>query len=465
MSDSPRSPLALAALATVAIPGLDVVVARPPRHPSPDYDSASLTDSHGRRWTVRSPRTTVAGAALEAEVELLASLGEAVDGGLLPFDVPRPAGFTALPEGGRAMVHRELPGRVLDVESISARLAENLGQVVAAIHGLDTSMVGDAGLPIYDAEAYRRRRLAELDEAAATGHVPAALLRRWEQALEDVRLWRFTPTVVHGDLADEQLLVNSDEVLAILDWAAARVADPADDLAWLLAAAHPETGDTILDAYTRARAGHADDFLTSRTVLASELALPRWLMHGVRTRQNGVIDDAVAMLADLDQAVVDAEPIAQISPSSTEWVTGPVPLTGTYGAGFDDGRGADDVDDGAGEDVAGGPIDGRAVHGAGGASGAIDGAAIDSAAIDSAATDSAAGADWGAAGGGVGKGETDHGPDPAHDPVRQSDPERAELPDQSETTEIPGPGLLEPDYGHQDPERGDDSPTTQLPSA
>ena len=417
VSASPRSPLALAALATVAIPGLDVVVARPPRHPSPDYDGASLSDSHGRRWAVRAPRTTVAGAALEAEVELLTSLAEAVDAALLPFEVPRPVGFTALPEGGRAMAHRELPGKALEVESVSQRQAEHLGQSVAAIHRLDTAMVGDAWLPVYDAEAYRRRRLAELDEAAATGHVPAALLRRWEQALEDVRLWRFTPTVVHGDLAGEHLLVERDEVLAVLDWAAARVADPADDLAWLLAAAQPETGDLILDAYTRARRGHADDFLSARTVLASELALPRWLMHGVRTRQSSVIEDAVEMLADLARAVADAEPIAQTS--STEWVTGPVPMY-TYGSEFD------------GDEDYGNEFDG-------------DGEAP------------------------VGEHEVAHGVAPRTDgtgyaPDRDGDPDRAVLPDQSDTTEIPARDLLEPDYGHEDPERGDNSPTTQLPS-
>lgn len=341
VSTSPRSPLALAALATVAIPGLDVVATRPPRHATADFDVTSLMDSTGRRWTVRAPRSAVAGAALEGEVELLAVLAGAVDDELLPFDVPRPAGFATLPEGGRAMVHRELRGDELDVPALTQALAGRLGQALARIHDLEPDVVADAGLPVYDAESYRTRRLAELDESARTGHVPTGLLRRWEHALEDVRLWKFIATPVHGDLAGEHILIAEEEVSAVLDWADARVADPADDLAWLVAAADPETGETILESYRQARADRADEFLAARTLLASELALPRWLMHGVRTRDNSIIDDAIEMLTDLDRAVADADPIGQVPPVSTDWVTGPVPLrTSAVGAPVeDDGEG------------------------------------------------------------------------------------------------------------------------------
>ena len=44
-------------------------------------------------------------------------------------------------------------------------------------------------MPVYDAESYRTRRLADLDRGASTGHIPATLLSRWERALDDVTLW------------------------------------------------------------------------------------------------------------------------------------------------------------------------------------------------------------------------------------------------------------------------------------
>src|SRR5699024_4959316 len=179
--ETTRSPLALAALATAAIPGLDVIAALPPRVPGADFDVAAVLDSERNRWVVRAPRTAAAGAAMEGEIAVLHHLGQAADDGRLGFQVPRPAGFAALPEGGRAMIYPELVGSPLRVDDIGPGpgLAAEVGRALARLHELDTLVVADAGLPTYDADTYRRRRLNELDEAARTGHVPASLLRRW----------------------------------------------------------------------------------------------------------------------------------------------------------------------------------------------------------------------------------------------------------------------------------------------
>ena len=73
----PRSPLALAALASVAVPGLDVYdVLRSP-HSDADFDVVIVKDATGKRWVVRAPKRAAAGAALEAERGLLLALGRA----------------------------------------------------------------------------------------------------------------------------------------------------------------------------------------------------------------------------------------------------------------------------------------------------------------------------------------------------------------------------------------------------
>ncbi|WP_307793895.1 macrolide 2'-phosphotransferase [Actinotalea soli] len=298
-----RSPLSLAALATVAIPRLDVVDARAARPSGGDVDSAVVIDAAGRRWVVRAPRSSAAGAALEAEVALLSRLMEHVDADRLPFDVPRPVGFAPLPEGGRAVVHPQLKGRPLALELLGPGpgLAAQVGRAIGALHELPEQTVEDAGLPVYEAEAYRQRRLSEVDEAARTGYVPAGLLRRWERALEDVALWRFRPTVVHGDLSSEQVLCSREAPTGILGWSEAKVADPADDLAWLLVAAPQEAVDPIVEAYTLRRTETSDRHLVERAMLAGELALARWLLHGVRNDSAEVVDDATAMLVELDE--------------------------------------------------------------------------------------------------------------------------------------------------------------------
>ena len=48
------------------------------------------------------------------------------------------------------------------------------------------------------------------------------------------------------------------------------------------------------------RRSPCDPHLTDRALLAGELALARWLLYGVRTHDAEIIDDAVAMLEDLD---------------------------------------------------------------------------------------------------------------------------------------------------------------------
>lgn len=378
------------------------------------------------------------------------------------------------------MVYADLPGRSLDVDTLRAGpgLASRLGQVIAQVHELDTAIIADAGLPVYDAQSYQARRLAELDETARTGHVPAGLLRRWEAALEDVRLWRFRATVVHGDLAAEHILVADEEISALLDWAEARVADPADDLAWLLAAATEEAGETILSAYTTARTDTSDQFLADRALLASELALARWLMHGVRQRDDEVVADAVQMLHDLDAAVADGPPIGYTKPA-----TAPAPAdagAGMAGGSAPDDTGevpqfdglepADQVDEAEGLDPAGNSSRAAAAATDPARTGVGDDEAEvtapfppptttdeDVALADAAGTrpDASATAAWNQR-----EAETSD-PDATAERADAYGVEAGE-----DTTEIPAPDLREPDYRRRPGRPGiDDSPTSEFPAS
>ncbi len=304
-----RTPYALAALATQAIKGLDVKQVAPLEEAVDGFDSALVIDSEARHWIVRSPLTASAGAALESEISFLSELTPYVDRGDLPFVIPRVAGTASLPDSGRALVHPELPGYPIPMERLQPGpgLAAALGRALAAIHELPVGIVESTGQPTYSAEEYRERRLAEVDEAAATGLVPVSLLKRWEQRLENVAMWRFIPAVTHGALSAESILVQAGNVSAVRDWSDVKVADPADDLAWVLAAAPADCIDSIMEAYQLRRTELTDPYLSERAFLASELALLRWLLHGTRHGLNDVVADAVEMLTDLDVATAAAE--------------------------------------------------------------------------------------------------------------------------------------------------------------
>jgi len=145
-----------------------------------------------------------------------------------------------------------------------------------------------------------------------------AIYGRWSQkigweSLEAPALWRFRPTVVHGDLAEENVLVAGGTVVAVRGWSQAHVGDPAEDLAWVDSSAPVDCLDSIEDAYDIARSEGVDRHLRERAELVSELSLARWLLHGVRTGDKPVINDAVAMLEDLAAQVGDA-PLVEPAP-------------------------------------------------------------------------------------------------------------------------------------------------------
>ncbi len=309
-----RTPLALAALASAAVPGLDPAsVEGTAQLPGQQFEVAFITDNQHRRWVVRSPMTAAAGAQMEVTVTLLGLLSRR-----LPFSVPTPKGFVALKEGGRAEVYPYLAGRPLDFAHLPSGpgIAAELGRALAALHNVDRALFDEAGLPSYDADTYRTRRLSDLDRAAATGHVPTALLARWERSLEDVSLWRFAPTPTHGDLnGDEVLAVFDDDgdaatgrIRGIVGWEAAKVADPADDFAALVTQASPAAFDTVLEAYAHARVDRPDKHLQRRARLAGELVLVSELLAAVGAKDQAGVEACAARLRQLDADTFDDEP-------------------------------------------------------------------------------------------------------------------------------------------------------------
>ena len=309
-----RSALALAALASAAIPGLDpATVEAVESREGQQFELAFVQDTQHRRWVVRAPLTRAAGAQMDITVALLGMLARR-----LPFSVPTPKGFVALKEGGRAAVYPYLAGRPLELTHLPAGpgLAAEIGRAIAALHNIDRQLFDEAGLPSYDADTYRTRRLSELDRAAATGHVPTGLLARWEAALEDVSLWRFAPTPTHGDLGGEQILAVFDDdedaatgrVRAFTGWEDAKVADPADDFATLVTEAAPEAVDSVLEAYAHARVDRPDQHLERRARLAGELRLVSALLAATARAQGadqGAVASCAARLRRLDEHAAD----------------------------------------------------------------------------------------------------------------------------------------------------------------
>jgi macrolide phosphotransferase len=291
-----RTHLTLAALATTAIPGLDVVSAARFGAHGGDFDSALLTGRDGRHWIIRTPRTQAAESAQSADLVALRALSAGVRT-RLPFAVSSFAGQAPLGRT-RAVVYEFVYGSRLPIDGYALETSASVGRAIAAIHALPTSFVADAGLPVLGAADCQRAAQSVVDRSAATGLVPVGLLDRWQQAMQDPRLWQFQPTVINGALDADSLLFADGAVTGLLGWQELRVGDPAQDLRWLVASPVEAVVEGAFAAYRAVRGG-SDLQVQSRAMLYAELDVAKWLLHGTEVRSTEIVDDAVAMLTEL----------------------------------------------------------------------------------------------------------------------------------------------------------------------
>lgn len=292
-----RSHLTLAALATSAVDGLDVVgtTAFGEEHGS-DFDAAILTGRDGRHWIIRVPNHARAEAEQSADLVALRALSAGVRS-RLPFAVSAFAGQT--PVGGtRAVVYEFVYGSKLPLVGVDAAIASAAGRAIAAIHALPTSFIADVGLPSLTATECLRSAMSVMDRASATGLVPAALTGRWERAVDDARLWQFQPTVVNGSLTADSFLTANGEITGVLGWHELKVGDPARDLQWLLGTRDEGVIDAGFAGYEQVR-GAGDRGLRQRAMFYAELEVAKWLLHGTEQRSTSIVDDAVEMLTSM----------------------------------------------------------------------------------------------------------------------------------------------------------------------
>src|SRR3954451_2316571 len=324
-----RSHFTLAALATSAVPDLDVSGARSFSHGGAgDFDSALLTTRDGSTVIVRVPATQVAETEQSADLVALRALTTGIRS-RLPFDVPRYLGQAPV-AGTRAVVYEFLPGEHVAVEDVPPGdgLAGSIGHAIAAIHALPTAFVGEAGLPVLSAAECLASANSVIESAASTGLLPTRLRDRWRDAAADHSIWQFQPTVINGSLTAESFLVEDDVVRGVLGWAGPRVGDPARDVHWLLAMT-PGATDGALGAYASTRQVSTDRQFTQRAMLYAELEVARWLLHGREVRDQTIVDDAVEMLDGL------VDRVHSNSMNALSTATGPIMAVGDVEAMLD----------------------------------------------------------------------------------------------------------------------------------
>lgn len=290
--------LMLAAQATAAVGGLELVKTIPHTHPG--FSAALAWDSAGSAWLIELPETDETESLHRDRIQAARAIGEGLRT-RLPFRVPRVAGTTVV-QGRTLAVWEWLPGGRIRGATPPPATAADIGKTLAALHDNPASTLYDQGRPVAQATESMREATQIVDRAAQTTLLPKALLRRWEAAYEDHTLWQFEPTIIHGSLHVGAFLLEKDSVVAITGWRGVAVSDPAKDLAWM---SHPDVRSAMepaRTAYLNARSS-ADARLVQRARFWAELDVASHLLYGIRVRSEEIVDRATDRINELHDRI------------------------------------------------------------------------------------------------------------------------------------------------------------------
>ena len=290
--------LILAALAADAMPGVSFNRIFDLTRPESGINSALLvSEADNVEVVVKVPTTNNAAADLIGEVQALKALRSAGQGAL-SFSVPALVGESSANAAQKALLFSYVAGEPFELRSNRTKdeLTASLVGALSQIHALPTSIVSNANLPEYTPAENVRARLAELDRVVETRKIKQPLLQRWFDALEDANLFRYQPTVIHGNLTSDSVLTEGTQVVGVVDWSALRVDDPAYDVAFVFELANPEDSYSALLQYEAL--GKSDPNIRQRTVLYSELVWVRYLAWAISM---GTEDDVLHATEKLDE--------------------------------------------------------------------------------------------------------------------------------------------------------------------
>ena len=292
-----RPALILAALAADAAPGKNFRAYKKLESRN-GVEQLELHDELGFGFIFKIPAKPQFEASLALERAVVRAL--AGNKAQLPFEVREEVGTTRDETGIGGAIFTTISGNEPDLAKLApGGFSKTLADAIAAIHQLDTAVVRSAGLPEYSSADVLHAKVAELDKIAATGKVAPELLSRWEQALEDVSLFRFHPTVVHGAISKDAVLLDGQRVVGMTDFDL-KVSDPAEDLAWIVGGGLQSTIEDTLLHYRAARPA-ADENLIQRAALYSELELGSWLVYCLEQGEESAIKQAESLIEDLKE--------------------------------------------------------------------------------------------------------------------------------------------------------------------
>ncbi|WP_350258838.1 phosphotransferase [Scrofimicrobium sp. R131] len=300
-----KNPLELAALASAALPGLQVVSVLGEQAIGDTVSATRVGDSEGNFWNVVAYRTNFQDWQLGVIQQSYAALHQLGDAGVLPFAVPRLEGVAPCGPTGFVEVLTVTAGRPIREAELSkdGLLAASLGRALAALHNVSPTEFDSLRIERYTPDQIRAHYLEML--ASVGREVGGRLRKRWLTALREDVLWNFDPTPVHGQLTSNSILIGGGAVLSLTDFEALSIGDPALDLSWLLPVVSDQFLDRMSGSYSLAQ-DRTDLHIFTRAQLHSELALLDWLRESQEEGDRDAVAQAVQMMTELEADLAGA---------------------------------------------------------------------------------------------------------------------------------------------------------------
>ncbi|MEQ6027376.1 macrolide 2'-phosphotransferase [Streptomyces sp. NPDC048405] len=257
-----------------------------------DFRVTHIRAADGTHWILRQPRRPEASDQLAVEGAVLGAVRDRV-----PVPVPdwrlHTPNLVAYPRLSGEAAGSEDPvtlayGWSMDPLARPDRYLEPLARCLVAVHS--TPLDGTWELPgrhPAGPQAMRSGIAGKLARARAELELPAAGVRRWQEWLDDDRLWPDRLVLVHGDVHPGHTLVerrpsSPPALSALLDWANAGIGDPAVDFVDMLYAGGPNVLDRLMDAY-RAAGGEVPDGMRSHIMARASFLWVHVALRGLDT--------------------------------------------------------------------------------------------------------------------------------------------------------------------------------------
>jgi aminoglycoside phosphotransferase (APT) family kinase protein len=245
-------------------------------------------------WILRFPRSRKDAARLEPELRLLPELEKRLDVPVPHVErVVRGADGRVLFVAYRKLKGRPLPRRNLTGARARAWAAELVG-VVRSLERFPRRVGRRVGVEWSDRTDRRGRWLALYPwvRGRVLPLLPAATRQRdaeyWATYLHGERSLERAPSLNHGDLGPEHILVNDRGVTGILDWESACYEDPVAILAGL------PTADGFADRVTRSSQEEAPEALARRLAFHRHASAAYTVVYGLDTRDPATVRRGLA---------------------------------------------------------------------------------------------------------------------------------------------------------------------------